>query len=77
MSSTCANPGAGPPHPNLHRDDGAAVRPYGIATGLEVANIPVSPVTFDLQDALPPKLPSPSPAEPAGLLWHPPRRGPR
>jgi ATP-dependent helicase/nuclease subunit A len=38
---------------------------------LEVANIPVSPVTFDPRDAQPPELPSPSPAEPAGLLLAP------
>ena len=39
--------------------------------GLEIANIPVSSVTFDSRDAQPPELPSPSPAEPAGLLLAP------
>jgi ATP-dependent helicase/nuclease subunit A len=36
--------------------------------GLETANIPVSTVTFDPQDARPPELPNLLPAEPAGLL---------
>jgi hypothetical protein len=41
--------------------------------GLELAGIPVSPVSFDPQDAKPPELPSPLPAEPAGLLLAPPK----
>lgn len=36
--------------------------------GLEMADIPVSPVTFDPKDARPPELPNLLPAEPAGLL---------
>ena len=36
--------------------------------GLEMANIPASPVTFDPQDARAPELPNLLPAEPAGLL---------
>jgi ATP-dependent helicase/nuclease subunit A len=39
--------------------------------GLEMASIPVSPVTFDFQDARPPELPNLLPAEPAGLLLGP------
>ena len=39
--------------------------------GLEIANIPVSPVTFDPRDARPPELPNLLPAEPAGLLLGP------
>ena len=44
--------------------------------GLEVANIPVSPVTFDPRDAQPPELPSPLPVEPVGLLLAPALSGP-
>ncbi len=39
--------------------------------GLELAGIPVSLVPYDPRDAQPPELPSPSPAEPAGLLLAP------
>jgi ATP-dependent helicase/nuclease subunit A len=39
--------------------------------GLEIANIPVYPVTFDPQDARPPESPNLLPAEPAGLLLGP------
>jgi ATP-dependent helicase/nuclease subunit A len=39
--------------------------------GLQMANIPVSPVTFDPKDARPPELPSHLPEEPAGLLLGP------
>jgi ATP-dependent helicase/nuclease subunit A len=39
--------------------------------GLEIANVPVSPVPFDTRDAQPPELPSPLPAEPGGLLLGP------
>jgi ATP-dependent helicase/nuclease subunit A len=39
--------------------------------GLELAGIPVSPVPFDPHYAQPPELPSPLPAEPAGLLLAP------
>jgi len=39
--------------------------------GLEIANIPVSPVSFDPRDAQPPELPNPSPAVPARLLLEP------
>jgi hypothetical protein len=42
-----------------------------LQSDLKVANIPVSPVTFDPRDAQPPELPSPSPAEPVGLLLTP------
>jgi ATP-dependent helicase/nuclease subunit A len=45
--------------------------------GLEIANIPVSPVPFDARDAQPPELPNPLPAEPAGLLLGPVVSGPR
>ena len=43
--------------------------------GLELAGIPVSPVPFDQRDAQPPELPSPLPAEPAGLLLAPAESG--
>ena len=39
--------------------------------GLELANISCSPVPFQPEDALPPELPSPSPAEPTQLLTEP------
>jgi hypothetical protein len=39
--------------------------------GLELADIAVSPVPYDEGDARPPELPSPLPAEPAGLLLTP------
>ena len=35
-----AHPGAGPPHPDLHRADGASVRPYGLATWLGAGRHP-------------------------------------
>jgi ATP-dependent helicase/nuclease subunit A len=39
--------------------------------GLEMANIPVSPVSFDPRDAESPELPSPSPMVPDRLLLEP------
>jgi len=43
--------------------------------GLELAGIPVSPVSYDQRDARPPELPSPLPAAPAGLLLTPAESG--